>query len=220
MLTTTLLQKSKHYGSSSRRWSTSTSSPMNAQVQSAIETILSRPWTNDVDANLEALEPELERAKSLLDDEARARASNNASSVMDTAAHDLHLLFLVREMVPACSILSEHASDLLREKMDQVGALGNDTSPHDPELEEQCETLLHTYEAMVTRVRAARDEAVTNRMDRMAIWDRALGKMDEELGSHVLQVRQSVSIERFSEYFGPIATNQMIPRDEPVSKHP
>ncbi|KAF6005127.1 hypothetical protein F1559_000956 [Cyanidiococcus yangmingshanensis] len=147
------------------------------ELLSTVEELLSKPWTGEFESNLEPLEPSLERARNLL---AQAQASWSAGkaptgaspSVRDRAyVHDLHLLFLVKEMAPAASLLAETALDLLRMRMDESGLLGNETKPASMQLEEQMEETIRAYEKATCRLENARERALRDAPVRASLWD-------------------------------------------------
>lgn len=226
------------------------SSASASAASDAVRALLSAPWCEDVDHDWEALQAPLAHARRVLQEyaatttasssssspsrqveqEQRGRggeANASSSSAMQLLReHEHRLLRLVHECVPAASLLGERANDLLRLKMDQTGALGNDIEPRDASLERQCEQVLHAYERMLRRLMEARAAAVRDvgggsgeaaaagapAAALVALWDAVLRKVHRELGYHVLQVRQTVDIERFSERFGAVATHALVPQ--------
>ncbi|KAK4529535.1 hypothetical protein CCYA_CCYA01G0392 [Cyanidiococcus yangmingshanensis] len=194
------------------------------ELLSTVEELLSKPWTGEFESNLEPLEPSLERARNLL---AQAQASWSAGkaptgaspSVRDRAyVHDLHLLFLVKEMAPAASLLAETALDLLRMRMDESGLLGNETKPASMQLEEQMEETIRAYEKATCRLENARERALRDAPVRASLWDHAIRKWEQDLGIHIVQLRQSMSMEGYSERFGTITAHRILPSKFPATE--
>ncbi|KAK4534001.1 hypothetical protein CDCA_CDCA01G0026 [Cyanidium caldarium] len=201
------------------RPSATATAPANAYL-ALVDKLLGQPWATEAEENLQVLQPDLDRAHALLDEARRAAANGSGKSPWSPSEqHDLHLLFLTREMVLASNLLTEHALDLLRHKMGVTGVLGNKVAPTDPELQSQCEQVIVVYEKMLRRLQQAREEAVRDVPDRAAVWHRALDKFADELGIHVLQLRQMVDIPDFSERFGVFTAGfQLLPRPPSPAK--
>jgi hypothetical protein len=187
------------------------------ELLSTVEELLSKPWTGEFESNLEPLEPCLKRAEQLLS-QAQAfwdagRAPTGASPLAQDRAyvHDLHLLFLVKEMVPTASLMAETALDLLRARMDESGPLGNEVKPKSSKTEAQIEETIHAYEKATQRLETAREKALRDAPVRAALWDRAIRKWEQDLGIHILQLRQTVSMEHYSERFGTVAAHRIVP---------
>ncbi|BAM83136.1 hypothetical protein CYME_CMT126C [Cyanidioschyzon merolae strain 10D] len=188
-----------------------------SEVLSTIEALLSKPWTGEFEANLVPLEPHLERAATILAREQadwqKVQVATGPSPTAEARAfvHDLHLLFLVKEMAPTASLLAETALDLLRLRMDETGFLGSQVKPSKSQLESEIEDTVRAYEAATRRLESAKEKAVRDAPIREPIWNEAIRKWELDVGIHILQLRQTISIEGYSERFGAIAGHRIVP---------